>query len=124
MAEEATKRLSSKGKASKDLKKATTDEEGRKLTKLTDRALHDVPGETEEVTDAKEEDYAALRPLTLKLAKVYNCKHCALVVKKTELMEGVADTHGLMPRRNEGIAVGLVRVLGKLESAGPAGRGV
>ena len=40
VAEEANKSLSSKGKASKDLKKATTDKEGRELPKLIDRALH------------------------------------------------------------------------------------
>ena len=59
--------------------------------KLIDRALHDVAGESEEMDDV---DCAALRPLALKLAKVY--KPCALVVKKTELMEGVADTHGII----------------------------
>ena len=67
--------------------------------------------------DAKEADCAALRPLTLRLAKVY--KPCALVVKNTELMEGVADTHGIRPsirpRRKEDIVDWLVRVLYKLE---------
>ena len=89
--------MSSKGKASKDTKKATTDEEGRKLMKCIDRALYDVAGETEEMDDAKESDCTALRPLALKLAKGYT--PCALVVKKTELMEGVGDTDGLRPRR-------------------------
>ena len=56
MAEEANESLSSKGKASKDLKKATTDDEGRKLTKSIHRALHDVAEETEEMDDEK---YAA-----------------------------------------------------------------
>ena len=37
------------------------------------------------------------------------------MVKKTELMEGVADTHGLRPRRKEDIVDWLVRVLYKLE---------
>ena len=99
----------------KDLKKATTDDEGRKLTKLIDRALHDAAGETEEMDDAKEADCAALRlrALALKLAKVY--KPCALVVKKTEPMEGVADTHGIRPRRKEDTVDWLVRVLCKLE---------
>ena len=60
VADEATKILSSKWKASKDTKKATTDEEGRKLTKCIDRALHDVAGETEEMDDAKEADCTAL----------------------------------------------------------------
>ena len=93
--------MSLKGEAAKDLKKATTDEGGRKLTKVIDRAFHDVAGETEEVDYAKEADFAALRPLALKLVKFY--QHCALVVKKTELMEGVGDTHGLRPRRKEDI---------------------
>ena len=114
VAEGANKSLSSKGKASKELKKATTDEEGRKLTKLIDRAFHDMAGETEEMDDAKDADCAALRPLTLKLAKVY--KPCALVVKKTDLMEGVADTRGIRPRRKEDIVDWLVRVLYTLES--------
>ena len=115
VAEESNKSLSSKGKASTELKKATTDDEGRKLTKLIDRALqlHDVAGETEEMDDAKEAGCAALRPLALKLAKFY--KPCALMVKKTELMEGVADTHGIRPRRKEDIVDWLVRVLYKLE---------
>ena len=63
--------------------------------------------------DAKETDCAALRPLALKLAKVY--KLFALVAKKTELMEGVGDTHGMRRRRKEGIVDWLVRVLCKLE---------
>ena len=75
--------------------------------------MHNVAGETEEMNDVKEADCAALRPLALKLAKVY--KPCALVVKKTELMEGVGDTHGLRPRSKEDIVGWLVRVLYKLE---------
>ena len=39
VADEATKSLSTKGNASKDTEKATTDEEGRKLTKCIDQAL-------------------------------------------------------------------------------------
>ena len=71
VAEGANKSQSSRGKASKDSKKATTDDEGRTLTKLIDRALHDISGETGEMDDAKDADCAALRPLALKLAKVY-----------------------------------------------------
>ena len=76
---------------------------------------HDISGETEATAEAKATDCAALRPLSLKLAKVY--KPCALVVKKTELelMEGVADTHGIRPRRKEDIVDWLIRVLYKLE---------
>ena len=65
--------------------------------------MHDAAGATEEMNDAKEADCTALRPLALKLAKAY--KPCALVVKKTELMEGVGDTHGLRPRRKEDISI-------------------
>ena len=63
------------------------------------------------MAEAKAADCAALR-LALKIAKVY--KPCALVVKKTELMDGVADTHGIRPRRKEDIADWLTRVLYKL----------
>ena len=52
VAEEANKSLSSKGTASKDLEKATTNGEGRPLTKLIDRALHDVAGETGEMDES------------------------------------------------------------------------
>ena len=75
--------------------------------------LQPLAGETEEMDDAKEAECTALMPLALKLAKVY--KPCAQMVKKTELMEGVADTHGLRPRRKEDIVDWLVRVLYKLE---------
>ena len=112
VAEGANKGQSLRGKASKDSKKATTNNKGRKLTKLIDQALHDVSGETGEMGDAKDADCAALRPLALKLVKVY--KPCALVVKKTKLMEGVADTHGIRPRGKEGIVDWLIQVLYKL----------
>ena len=46
--------------------------------------MHGCVGEIEDVEDATQADCTALRPLALKLAKVY--KPCALVVKKTELM--------------------------------------
>ena len=112
VAEGGNKRQSSKGRASKETKKATTDDEGRKLTRLIDRALHDISGETEVVTEPKAADCAAPRPLSLKIAKVY--KPCALVVKKTELMERVADTHGIRAKRKEDIVDWLTRVLYKL----------
>ena len=37
------------------------------------------------------------------------------MVKKTELMEGVGDTHGMRPRRKEDIVDWLIRVLYTLE---------
>jgi len=45
------------------------------------------------MADATTADCTAPQPLALKLAKVY--KPCALQIKKTELMEGVGDAHGL-----------------------------
>ena len=101
VAEGANKSQSTQRGASKDTKKATFDEEGRKLTRLIDRALHAMSGETEVAVEPKGSDCAALRPLVLKIAKVY--KPCALVVKKTELMEGLADTHGIRTKRKEDI---------------------
>ena len=104
---------STRGGSSKEAKKATTDEVGRKLTRLIDRALHDIPEEAVEVAEPKSSDCEALRPLALKIAKVY--KPCALVVKRTELMEGLADTHGIRCKRKEDIVDWLVRVLYRLE---------
>ena len=104
---------STRGGSSKEAKKATTDEVGRKLTRLIDRALRDIPEEAEEVAEPKSSDCEALRPLALKIAKVY--KPCALVVKRTELMEGLADTHGIRCKRKEDIVDWLVRVLYRLE---------
>ena len=49
----------------------------------------------------------------MKIAKVY--KPCAPVVKKIELMEGLADTHGIRTKRKEDIVDWLVRVLYRLE---------
>ena len=119
MAEGANKSQSTQGGTSKETKKATIDEHGRKLTRLIDRALHDISGETEVLTEPKGSDCAALRPLALKIAKVY--KPCALAVKKAELMEGLADTHGIRAKRKEGVVGWLTRVLYKLEYFGHAG---
>ena len=65
------------------------------------------------MAEPKGSDCAALRPLALKIAKVY--KPCALVITKTELMEGLADTRGIRTRRKENIVDWLVRVLYRLE---------
>ena len=74
-------------------------------TKCLDQlqALHDSVGDIGDMEDATSAECTALRPLelALKLAKVY--QPCALVVKKTELMEGVGDTHGLRPMNKEDI---------------------
>ena len=58
VAEGANKSQSTRGGSSKDAKKATTDEQGRKLTRLVDRALHDISGETEDVAEPKGSDCA------------------------------------------------------------------
>ena len=111
MADEATKSSSSKGKPSEGTENATVDDEGRKLAKCLGRALQDCVGDMGDMEDATTADCAALRPvpLALKLAKVY--KPCALVVQKTELIEGVCDTHGMRPRMKTDIVDWLVRVL-------------
>ena len=44
VAEGTSKSQSSQGGSSKDAKKATIDNEGRKLTRLIDHALHDISG--------------------------------------------------------------------------------
>ena len=49
----------------------------------------------------------------MKIANVY--EPCALVVKQTELVEGLADTHDIRARRKEDIVDWLVRVMYRLE---------
>ena len=58
------------------------------------------------MAELKGADCEVLRPLALKIAKAY--KPCALVHKKTELMEGLADTHGIRTKRKEDIVDWLV----------------
>ena len=113
MAEGANKSQSTQGESSKEAKKATIDDQGRKLARLINRALYDISGEREVLAEAKAADCAALGPSALKIAEV--CKPCALVAKKTELMEGVVDTHGIRAKRKEDIVDWLTRVLYKLE---------
>ena len=62
VADEATKSMSSKGKASKATNKATTDDEGRPLIKCLDRALHDCVGDMGDMEDAKTTDCTAHVP--------------------------------------------------------------
>ena len=109
VAEGGSKSQRSRGRTLKETKTSTTDDEGRKLARLIYRALHDISGETGEMDEAQNADCSALRPLALKMAKVYN--PCALVVKKTGFVEGVGDTHGMRPRRKGDIADWLMRVL-------------
>ena len=61
--EGANKSQSSQGGSSKDAKDATIDNEGRKLTRLIERALHDISVKTEAMAEAKAADCLALRPL-------------------------------------------------------------
>ena len=56
VAEGGNKCQSTRGGSSKDTKKATIDEQGRKLTRLIDRALHDISGETGVVVEPKGSD--------------------------------------------------------------------
>ena len=97
VAEEASNQLSTKKKVPKVTKNAEADENGRQLTKLLDRALKDCVDLEDDIAGnmagATVADCTAPRPFALQLAKVY--KPCALQIKKTELMEGVGDTHGI-----------------------------
>ena len=82
-----------KKKDPKKTKKVEADADDRTLTKLLDQALKDCVDDTSSMHDAPEADCTAIRPLALKLEKVY--KPCALQIRKTELMEGVGHTHGM-----------------------------
>ena len=109
MADEATKKTSTKEKAPRTTEKTEAGEEGRRLTKLLDRALHDCVEGLGEMADATAADCTALRPLALTLAKVY--KPCALQVQKTELMAGGGDTytHGQSAVEEKRSGCGLAR---------------
>ena len=67
----------------------------------------------EETDCPKQSDCAALRPLSMKVAKVY--VPCSKLVKQTELMEGLGDTYSenydIRPRRRESLVVWLTKVL-------------
>ena len=66
-------------------KKAEADEDGQQQAKLLDRALKDCVDDVGSMADAPVADRTALRPLALKMVKVY--KPCALPIKKIELMD-------------------------------------
>ena len=66
-----------------------------------------------DMEDNANADCTARRPLALKLAEVD--KPCSLVARKTGLMEGVGDTHGLRPRRRGGVVDWPVRMSRRLE---------
>ena len=82
-----------KEKASETMKKATTNDEGRQLAKCSDRALNGCVPDIGTMAEATAADCTALRPRAFKMGNVH--KPCALHVKKTELMEGVSNTHGI-----------------------------
>ena len=66
---------------------------------------------------AKRSDCTALAPLATKLAKVYG--PCSLLVRQTELMEGLGSTYSqnydLRPRRGESPKDWFAKVLCRLE---------
>ena len=71
----------------------------------------------EESEYPKRSDCTALAPLAMKLAKVY--EHCSLLVRQTELMEGLGSTYSqnydLRPRRGESLKDWFAKVLYRLE---------
>ena len=112
----ATRSTRAKEEASKPMKRATTDKEGRKFTKCIDRALHGCVGDIGTTAEATAADCTALPPLALKLAAVY--RPCAPQANKTpERMEGLGNAYGLRSRRKENIlhVDWLLRVLYRLE---------
>jgi hypothetical protein len=92
------------------------DKQGRALTQLLARALEAVE-HFEESEYPKRSDCTALAPLAMKLAKVY--EHCSLLVRQTELMEGLGSTYSqnydLRPRRGESLKDWFAKVLYRLE---------
>ena len=86
VADEANKKSSTETKAPTTAKKAEADEEGQHLTKLLDRALNDCVEDIGGMADATMAYSTALRPLALKLAKVY--KPCAVQIKKHNSLRG------------------------------------
>ena len=80
------------------------DEKGRSLTYLLAQALQAVE-HFEENDYPKKSDCTALEPLASKMAKVY--EPCSILVRQTELMEGLGSTYSqnydIMPRRHESL---------------------
>ena len=91
-------------------------EKGRALTHLLVQALQAVE-HFEESDYPKRSDCTALEPLAAKLAKVY--EPCSMLVRQTELMEGLGSTYSqnydIRPRQNECLEDWFVKVLYRLE---------
>ena len=98
------------GSAEKD------DTRGRALTDLLARALQAVE-HFEESDYPKKSDCTALIPLATKMAKVY--EPCSILVRQTELMEGLgsmySQNYDIRPRRKEGLVDCFTKVLYRLE---------
>ena len=92
------------------------DQQGRALTHLLAQALEAVE-HFEESEYPKRSDCTALAPLATKLAKVY--EPCSLLVRQTELMEGLGSTYSqnydIRPRRGESLKDWFAKVLYRLE---------
>ena len=97
------------------------DKRGRALTDLLAQALHASCGLSGEHFDEteypKKSDCTALIPLSTKLAKVY--EPCSILVRQTELMEGLGSTYSqnydIRPKRKESLIDGFTKVLYGLE---------
>ena len=92
------------------------DQQGRALTHLLAQALEAVE-HFEESEYPKRSDCTALAPLATKLAKVY--EPCSMLVRQTELMEGLGSTYSqnydIRPRRGESLKDWFAKVLYRLE---------
>ena len=98
------------------------DKRGRALTDLLARALQAVEnfGENDYPCDyPKKSDCTALIPLATKMAEVYEPCPMAILVRQTELMEGLGSTYSqnydIRPRRKEGSMDWSTKVLYKLQ---------
>ena len=92
------------------------DEQGRALTDLRAQALQAVE-HFDEADYPTKSDCTALLPLATNLAKVY--EPCSILVRQTELMEGLGSTYlqnyDIGPRRKESLIDWFTKVLYRLE---------
>ena len=98
--------------------KEANETQARELTSLLARALQLESIKHHEETDLpKQSDCAALLPLASRIIKVY--EPCSKLIKQTELMERLGDTHSenydIRPRRREGLVGWFTKALCRLE---------
>ena len=114
----SNKKRVKKTKEARDSEQDANETRARELTCLLAQALKSIQHH-EETDYPKQSDCAALLPLAMKVAKVY--QPCSKLVKRTELMEAFGDTYSenydIRPRRRESLVDWLtkLKVLYRLE---------